>query len=92
MRVALLRVRGRVQGVGYRDWAIRTARNLGLIGWVRNRSDRSVETLIAGDDTAVAAMIEACRRGPPAARVEEVEVQPAEVTGVRDGFTQRPTV
>ena len=92
MRVALLRVRGRVQGVGYRDWAIRTARNLGLIGWVRNRSDRSVEALIAGDDTAVAAMIEACSRGPPAARVEEVEVQPAEVTGVRGGFTQRPTV
>jgi acylphosphatase len=92
MRAALLRVRGRVQGVGYRDWAIRTARNLGLIGWVRNRIDQSVEALIAGDETAVAAMIEACRRGPPAARVDEVEVQPADVTDVRDGFMQRPTV
>ena len=92
MRAALLRVRGRVQGVGYRDWAIRTARNLGLIGWVRNRIDQSVEALIAGDETAVAAMIEACRRGPPAARVDEVEVQPADATDVRDGFMQRPTV
>jgi acylphosphatase len=92
MRAALLRVTGRVQGVGYRDWAIGTARRLGLRGWVRNRVDQSVEALIAGDDAAVVAMIEACRRGPSAARVEAVNVQPADSTAVTDGFTQRPTV
>jgi acylphosphatase len=91
MRTALLRIRGRVQGVGYRDWAIRTARNLRLRGWVRNRADQSVETLIAGDDAAVAAMIEACRRGPSAARVDAVDVQSAGAENVPDGFTQRPT-
>ena len=91
MRAALLRITGRVQGVGYRDWTIRTARRLGLRGWVRNRVDQSVEALIAGDDEAVAAMIDACRRGPPAARVDTVDVQPADADTISDGFTQRPT-
>jgi acylphosphatase len=91
MRAARLRITGRVQGVGYRDWAIRTARNLGLKGWVRNRTDDSVEALIAGEDAAVAAMIEACRRGPSHARVGRVDVQPADAADVPEGFTQLPT-
>ena len=56
------------------------------------RDQSSVEALIAGDDAAVVAMIEACRRGPPAARVEAVNVEPADGAAVTDGFTQRPTV
>lgn len=91
MRAARLRIIGRVQGVGYRDWAMRTARNLGLNGWVRNRADDSVEALIAGEEAAVAAMIEACRRGPSHARVERVDVQPADAGDVPAGFTQLPT-
>ncbi|HEX9524832.1 MAG TPA: acylphosphatase [Reyranella sp.] len=91
MKAVLLIITGRVQGVGYRDWAITTARNLGLRGWVRNRSDESVEALVAGDDAAVAAMIEACRRGPRLARVENVDIQPADAADAPKGFTQLPT-
>jgi acylphosphatase len=91
MNAVRLIITGRVQGVGYRDWAMRTARNLGLNGWVRNRIDDSVEALIAGDDAAVAAMIEACRRGPSLARVDKVDVEPADAAEVSDGFTLRPT-
>jgi acylphosphatase len=91
MKAVRLIITGRVQGVGYRDWMIRTARNLGLRGWVRNRIDDSVEALIAGDDAAVAAMIEACGRGPSHARVDKVDVEPADAAGISDGFTQLPT-
>ena len=64
MRSALVRITGRVQGVGYRAWAIETATRLRLRGWVRNRADGSVEAFLIGDDDAVAAMIEACGQGP----------------------------
>jgi acylphosphatase len=73
MKTVQLRVLGRVQGVGYRAWAIETATRLGLRGWVRNRADRSVELLATGPTEAVAAMVKACRKGPPAARVDRVE-------------------
>ncbi|MGA2892999.1 MAG: acylphosphatase [Xanthobacteraceae bacterium] len=66
-------VRGRVQGVGYRVWTEVTALERGLQGWVRNRRDGAVEALFAGPTEAVLAMIEACRRGPPGARVDFVD-------------------
>ena len=91
MRAARLRITGRVQGVGYRDWAMRAARNLGLRGWVRNRIDDSVEALIAGEDAAVTAMIEACHRGPSHARVGKVDVAAADAADAPKGFTQLPT-
>jgi acylphosphatase len=90
MRCVCLRIAGRVQGVGYRAWAIATASRLGLRGWVRNRSDGTVEALIIGEDETVAAMIAACRDGPRAAQVGEVAVTPAEDDGSR-GFAARPT-
>jgi len=61
---ARLTITGQVQGVGYRHWAMTTGRRLGLTGWVRNRTDGSVEALIVGEDAAIGAMIDACRRGP----------------------------
>jgi acylphosphatase len=85
-----LRITGRVQGVGYRAWAIDTAARLGLRGWVRNRTDGSVEALVIGDEDAVAAMIEACRDGPIAARVGEVTASEATDDG-STGFRPRPT-
>jgi acylphosphatase len=91
MQTVRLRITGRVQGVGYRAWAVETARRLGLRGWVRNRADRSVEALVSGDEDAVAAMIEACRDGPFAARVAEVAVSDDEEDG-SSGFAPRPTV
>jgi acylphosphatase len=66
-------VRGRVQGVGYRAFVEHAAQ--GLEGWVRNRRDGTVEAVFAGSAEAVAAAIEACRRGPRSARVEAVEVE-----------------
>jgi acylphosphatase len=69
----LVSIRGRVQGVGYRAWAEVTALECGLQGWVRNCRDGSVEALLVGEDDVVLAMIEACRRGPPGARVDFVD-------------------
>ena len=77
MRCVRLRIAGRVQGVGYRAWAIETALRLGVRGWVRNRADGSVEALVIGAEDAVAAMIEACGEGPFAARVIEVRASDA---------------
>jgi acylphosphatase len=65
-------IRGRVQGVGYRDAMIDTASALGVCGWVRNRSDGTVEALMQGDAAAVERLLAWCRRGPPAARVIEI--------------------
>ena len=90
MGCARLRIRGQVQGVGYRAWAIACARRLGLRGWVRNHADGSVEALVIGEEDAVAAMIEACRDGPFAARVGEVAVSEAADDGSA-GFTSRAT-
>jgi acylphosphatase len=88
---ARLTISGRVQGVGYRDWMINTARRLGLTGWVRNRSDGAVEALIVGDDTAVGEMIDTCRRGPTMARVDNVDIEPVDLDVLPQGFTQLPT-
>jgi acylphosphatase len=68
-------IRGRVQGVGYRAWAEYTALDHDLEGWVRNRRDGSVEAVFVGSPEAVVQMIEACRRGPPGARVDTVDVR-----------------
>jgi len=63
-------VHGRVQGVGFRAFVEGEALARGVEGWVRNRRDGSVEALFVGDAATVAAMIEACRRGPFGARVD----------------------
>jgi acylphosphatase len=89
-RVAAVRIEGRVQGVWYRGWTVAEAERRSLRGWVRNRSDGSVEALFIGPDGAVAEMIEACRRGPPAARVRGVVERPAQDDGSQ-GFRQRAT-
>jgi acylphosphatase len=63
-------VHGRVQGVGFRAFVEIEALRRGIEGWVRNRSDGSVEAVFAGEADVVAAMIEACQRGPLGARVD----------------------
>jgi acylphosphatase len=72
-----VRIRGRVQGVWYRGWTEEEAARRGLRGWVRNRRDGSVEALFSGPAAIVQDMIEACWKGPPAARVEAVELSTA---------------
>ena len=88
---ARLTITGRVQGVGYRDWTIGTARRLGLTGWVRNRRDGAVEALVVGGDAAVGAMIEACRHGPSMARVDTVDIEPVDLDILPEGFRLLPT-
>ena len=83
-------ITGRVQGVGFRLWAVREARRRGLRGWVRNRSDGSVEALAIGEPAAIDAFVEACRRGPGMARVDDVSRTPATDDGSR-GFDEAPT-
>lgn len=85
------RIHGRVQGVWYRGWTMETAVRLGLNGWVRNRADGTVEALFAGPADAVDRMLAACREGPPAARVIDIAIEPAEDPG-RLPFEQRATV
>jgi acylphosphatase len=77
--------------VGYRDWAVAAGQRLGLAGWVRNRRDGAVEALIVGDETAVGRMIDACRSGPPLARVDEIDVEPVDLDILPEGFTRLPT-
>jgi acylphosphatase len=88
---ARLVITGRVQGVGFRAWTRREARRRGLHGWVRNRSDGSVEALLIGEPAAVDGVAEACHRGPVIARVDGVARMPAEDDGSR-GFEERPTL
>jgi acylphosphatase len=84
-----LRIRGTVQGVGYR-WAMaQAARRLRVAGWVRNRRDGSVEAMVAGSEAQVDQIVAWARRGPEAARVSEVDVLPGE--GVFTGFEQWPS-
>jgi acylphosphatase len=86
-----VRVTGRVQGVWYRGWAVQRTTELGLAGWVRNRADGSVEAVFAGPARLVDAMVADCRRGPPAARVEDLVLEPALWTG-GTVFSQRASV
>jgi acylphosphatase len=89
-RTVRLRVHGRVQGVSFRAWAVSLAAGLGVVGWVRNCSDGSVEALLSGEAVAVEAMIDAVRRGPPPARVTRLEVAPAAPEPSLSGFRQLP--
>lgn len=84
-------VSGRVQAVGFRDWAVRRAGALGITGWVRNLRDGRVELLVAGSDDAVTALIESCREGPARAEVSNVEAFATEEKATK-GFTKRFTV
>lgn len=85
-----LRVFGIVQGVFFRAWAREQARALGVRGWIRNRRDGSVELQAHGEDGPVEALIARCRQGPPAARVERVDVETIGAEGPQD-FEIAPT-
>lgn len=73
----MVRITGRVQGVGFRAWTREEAERLGLTGWVRNEPDGSVLALIAGPAASLSQMLERFRLGPPGASVSGVERQPA---------------
>ena len=77
-------IHGRVQGVYFRDSMRREARRLGVAGWVRNRSDGSVEAAVQGESAAVDAIVHWAHRGPDYAQVEQVDIEPHE--GSYSGF------
>jgi acylphosphatase len=95
--IRLVRIRGKVQGIGFRIWSEREALKRGVEGWVRNRRDGSVEALFAGTASAVNSMIETCRKGPPLSRIDAVDIAEAESSELdsrRPGekFTLLPTI
>jgi len=83
------RVSGRVQGVGFRFFAQEAAAHEGLSGWVRNLDDGRVETFVEGDREAVERFERRIRRGPPAARIEDVVVDDDTPSGRGGGFLVR---
>ena len=81
-------VRGRVQGVFFRDSARERARAHGVAGWVCNRSDGAVEAVLEGPPEAVARLVRFMQTGPPRAQVERTEVGEEDPEGL-EGFTIR---
>jgi len=88
-RCVTVRVTGRVQGVGFRDWTVGQARGLRLEGWVRNQPDGSVKAVIAGSEAAISSMLEAFMHGPPGAHVTDVIWEHGDDVGL-SGFVIAP--
>ena len=89
----LVRIGGRVQGIGYRDACVRRARALGITGWVRNRMDGSVEAMLQGAPELLADMCSWLRDGVLAARVNALEVTQVQLPLPRfEHFDRLPTL
>jgi acylphosphatase len=83
-------IKGKVQGVHYRNWTIANAKKLNLNGWVRNCRDGTVEAVFSGISSAVDDMVQKCHSGPPAARVSGVNISKWDnevPRGFEQGFT-----
>ena len=79
-------ISGRVQGVFFRMETKRAADGFGVFGWVKNRSDGTVEAVFEGDRDRVDAILDWCREGPPAAKVTDVMVNWEDYTGEFTAF------
>ena len=86
-----LRISGKVQNVWFRGWLVELANDAGLRGWVRNRSDGTVEALLIGPERLVDEVAGRCRSGPPAAVVGNVRATPSHDDG-SSGFRLRSSV
>ncbi|CAM6086146.1 unnamed protein product [Calypogeia fissa] len=84
-------IKGKVQGVYYRNWTVDSAQQLDVNGWVRNLKDGSVEAVFSGKSANVDSLIQKCYQGPCAARVSNVEVSPWK-DEVLQGFERKPTI
>ena len=84
-----LTIHGVVQGVGYRWNMVQAARRRGVTGWVGNRHDGCVEAMVSGPRDVLDDLVAWARRGPPGARVDDIDVTPGE--GVFTAFEQRPS-
>ena len=81
------RVTGRVQGVGFRHFTRREAQRLGLVGWVRNEDDGSVQLVAEGSREQLEQLLEALHRGPTSASVSEVEAGWTSANGTFERFS-----
>jgi len=89
MKTQHLLIRGRVQGVWFRESMRREAERLGVTGWVRNTPDGAVEAVVQGPAEAVDALIEWTRSGPPMARVDGIEIEASETHDQLNEFEKR---
>lgn len=94
MKEVYIRIKGRVQGIGFRYWAVNVARKIGGIsGWVHNAADGSVEIMMRGEEDQIDQMILACHQGPILARVDSVEFVVGRVSSflppIEDGVFKR---
>jgi acylphosphatase len=87
-----LRIEGQVQAVGYRNFVIAEARRLGIDGWIRNRSDGTVEALVSGRTEVVEAIVAVCMRGPDGSRVKHVDLENVAEPPSEKGFNRRPSI
>lgn len=86
-------ISGKVQNVAYRAWMVSKAREYGVNGWVRNRSDGTVEATIQGEKSKVDSLIHEAYEGPEMAKVAEIVASESEIADVPEGyFEQWPTV
>ena len=90
-RTLRLVAHGRVQGVWFREGMRQEAQRLGVAGWVRNRSDGTVEAVVQGSPAAVEAIVAWARRGPEAAEVARLDVAEAPGEGAHAAFEKHPT-
>lgn len=81
-----IRIHGKVQGVGYRFFATRVARRLGLKGWIQNNRDGSVEASVEGEKGTIDEWIEELKEGPRYAEVTKIDQEPKEFTGKLPDF------
>ncbi len=83
MKEVYIRIKGRVQGIGFRYWAVHEAAEIGGIsGWIHNAADGSVEILMSAEEDKLDQMLAACHQGPSLARVDKVEF----IVGRRSSF------
>jgi len=85
------RIEGKVQRVWYRNWTVESAMQRGLTGWVRNRSDGTVEAVFAGPKDQVDDMVKACWQGSPKSKVTNVVTTACELPQCA-GFTEIDTL
>ena len=84
-RVVRIFVEGQVQRVGYRVFVAREAGRLHLDGWVRNRRDGSVETLVSGENAVVQEFLRAAQKGPATAQIASYRIEEADIAALREG-------
>ncbi|HEY6842650.1 MAG TPA: acylphosphatase [Thermoanaerobaculia bacterium] len=81
-----IHIHGKVQGVGYRFFATRVARRLGLKGWIQNNRDGAVEAMVEGDGTVIDEWLEELKEGPRYAEVTKIDQETKEFSGKLPDF------